>query len=430
MGIDWWESDPSLQKLDGSDGNGTGSSSARTRSCASGSSASSARWSPPSELTGSCCGPTASFPPSATPSATPPASRAARSRPGRGTARACWCPAGAATRSSAPSRCARTSTTSSGSSASRASTRRCSTQVLAGRRPSSRCGSARSSPIATGRGTMLEREREPLVDALGAPRRAPGMGGEAAGRWRPAGSDCGAGREPAHGEGGAAYLARRRRERQTREAARALAAQLVDEVDGALREHAVDAVAPAPRRTGSSPATPGDMLLNAAYLLDADEVDALRAHGGELQERHAEHGARISCHRSVAALQLRRRRSGAATGVSSTLAEQDVALVDLLDRLLGGGVVIAGDITLAGRRRRPRARQPARADQLGRRSWRRRRSNDRALRDHARRRAAAAGSPASDCRPAPAWRRSSRPVEDQEVDARRRCGATRSSSRR
>ena len=31
----------------------------------------------------------------------------------------------------------------------------------------------------------------------------------------------------------------------------------------------------------------------------------------------------------------------------TTLAQQDVALVDLLDRLLGGGVVIAGDITLA-----------------------------------------------------------------------------------
>lgn len=31
---------------------------------------------------------------------------------------------------------------------------------------------------------------------------------------------------------------------------------------------------------------------------------------------------------------------------TTTLAEQDVALVDLLDRLLGGGVVIAGDITL------------------------------------------------------------------------------------
>ena len=31
----------------------------------------------------------------------------------------------------------------------------------------------------------------------------------------------------------------------------------------------------------------------------------------------------------------------------STITEQDVALVDLIDRLLGGGVVIAGDITLA-----------------------------------------------------------------------------------
>jgi len=29
------------------------------------------------------------------------------------------------------------------------------------------------------------------------------------------------------------------------------------------------------------------------------------------------------------------------------IAEQDVALVDLVDRLLGGGVVIAGEITLA-----------------------------------------------------------------------------------
>ena len=31
----------------------------------------------------------------------------------------------------------------------------------------------------------------------------------------------------------------------------------------------------------------------------------------------------------------------------TTIREQDVALVDLVDRLLGGGVVIAGDITLA-----------------------------------------------------------------------------------
>ncbi len=33
--------------------------------------------------------------------------------------------------------------------------------------------------------------------------------------------------------------------------------------------------------------------------------------------------------------------------MSTSLAERDVALVDLVDRLLGGGVVIAGDITLS-----------------------------------------------------------------------------------
>jgi hypothetical protein len=33
--------------------------------------------------------------------------------------------------------------------------------------------------------------------------------------------------------------------------------------------------------------------------------------------------------------------------MSTTIAERDVALVDLVDRLLGGGVVIAGDITLS-----------------------------------------------------------------------------------
>ena len=31
----------------------------------------------------------------------------------------------------------------------------------------------------------------------------------------------------------------------------------------------------------------------------------------------------------------------------TTIQEREVALVDLIDRLLGGGVVVAGDITLA-----------------------------------------------------------------------------------
>ncbi len=41
---------------------------------------------------------------------------------------------------------------------------------------------------------------------------------------------------------------------------------------------------------------------------------------------------------------LTRREAGAASGIP---AEQDIALVDLVDRLLGGGVVLAGEITLA-----------------------------------------------------------------------------------
>jgi hypothetical protein len=139
---------------------------------------------------------------------------------------------------------------------------------------------------------MLEREREPLAGALA---RLEGRQ-----EWgvkllvdgdRPA-ATAAPGPDPAHGEGGAAYLARRRDERQAREAARSRAAQMVDEVDGALRMHAIDAVRLRPQNRELSGHT-GDMLLNAAYLLDADQVDALRATADELQERYAEHGAQI-----------------------------------------------------------------------------------------------------------------------------------------
>jgi gas vesicle protein GvpA/GvpJ/GvpM family len=33
--------------------------------------------------------------------------------------------------------------------------------------------------------------------------------------------------------------------------------------------------------------------------------------------------------------------------MTTTIAQREVALIDLVDRLLGGGVVIAGDVTLA-----------------------------------------------------------------------------------
>ena len=40
-------------------------------------------------------------------------------------------------------------------------------------------------------------------------------------------------------------------------------------------------------------------------------------------------------------------KAGAESASTSAVAEREIALVDLVDRLLGGGVVIAGDITLS-----------------------------------------------------------------------------------
>jgi hypothetical protein len=139
---------------------------------------------------------------------------------------------------------------------------------------------------------MLEREREPLTDALGRLEGRHEMGvkllvdpARLASRPAPDG-------DQARGEGGAAYLARRRQERQAREEVRSVAAQLVDDVDGALRACAIDAVRlPSQNRELSGHA--GEMLLNGAYLVDASGIDRLRALVGELQERHAAAGARL-----------------------------------------------------------------------------------------------------------------------------------------
>jgi hypothetical protein len=145
---------------------------------------------------------------------------------------------------------------------------------------------------AEGTRQMLEREGEALRAAL---TRLEGRQ-----EWgvkllvdpdRLAASDAPAG-GGAQDEGGAAYLARRRQERTARETARGVAAQLVDEVDGALRAIALDAVRLRPQNRELSGHT-GDMLLNGAYLLGADQVDELRATADALQERYAEHGVQI-----------------------------------------------------------------------------------------------------------------------------------------
>jgi gas vesicle protein GvpL/GvpF len=99
------------------------------------------------------------------------------------------------------------------------------------------------------------------------------------------------GAEPA-GEGGAAYLERRRNERATREAAHAIAAGLAEDVHARLRSCAIDAVTrPAQNRELSG--HDGEMLLNAAYLVEAHRLEELHALVAELEQRHSALGARL-----------------------------------------------------------------------------------------------------------------------------------------
>ena len=143
----------------------------------------------------------------------------------------------------------------------------------------------------------------------------------------------------------AAYMLRRRQERQLREAADGLAAEVAEDVHARLQGWATDAVTRPPQNRDLS-GHEGDMLLNAAYLVPADRVDGMRELVAQLEKRHQPLGVRLEltgpwpCTTSY----RRRRRDDR---MSTTIAEREVALIDLVDRLLGGGVVIAGDITLA-----------------------------------------------------------------------------------
>ena len=91
---------------------------------------------------------------------------------------------------------------------------------------------------------------------------------------------------------GAGYMLRRRLERKVADAADELAAEIAHDVHTNLQNRAVDAVTRAPQNRELS-GHEGDMALNAAYLVDADRVDALRELVGVLETQHREVGARI-----------------------------------------------------------------------------------------------------------------------------------------
>ena len=97
------------------------------------------------------------------------------------------------------------------------------------------------------------------------------------------------------GEGfgaGGAYMLRRRQERQLREAADRLAAGLAEDVHARLQDWAADAVVNPPQNRELS-GHEGDMVLNAAYLVETIKVARLHELVDELRERHRELGARL-----------------------------------------------------------------------------------------------------------------------------------------
>jgi Gas vesicle synthesis protein GvpL/GvpF len=89
-----------------------------------------------------------------------------------------------------------------------------------------------------------------------------------------------------------AYMLRRRLERHVREEADALAAEVAERVHARLQDWATDAVTRPPQNRELS-GHQGDMLLNGAYLVEAERVEGLRALVAELGERHRPLGVRI-----------------------------------------------------------------------------------------------------------------------------------------
>jgi hypothetical protein len=91
---------------------------------------------------------------------------------------------------------------------------------------------------------------------------------------------------------GGAYMLRRRQERQLREAADRLAGSIAEDVHARLQDWATDAVVNPPQNPELS-GHEGDMLLNAAYLVEEEKVERLHELVGELHERHRELGAQL-----------------------------------------------------------------------------------------------------------------------------------------
>jgi hypothetical protein len=97
---------------------------------------------------------------------------------------------------------------------------------------------------------------------------------------------------PAGQGSGTAYFGRRRAEQQLRDAADRLTAELAEDVHTRLRARATGAVVNRPQNPRLS-GHEGDMVLNAAYLVEQARTEELSALVAELQEHYGALGARL-----------------------------------------------------------------------------------------------------------------------------------------
>ena len=91
---------------------------------------------------------------------------------------------------------------------------------------------------------------------------------------------------------GGAYMLRRRIDRHVRDRAATLATDTAEEVHARLESWAIDAVTRPPQNRELS-GHEGEMLLNGAYLVEAERVDGLRELVAELERDYDALGARI-----------------------------------------------------------------------------------------------------------------------------------------
>jgi hypothetical protein len=91
---------------------------------------------------------------------------------------------------------------------------------------------------------------------------------------------------------GGAYMLRRRLERHLREGADALATDIAADLRARLEVSGVDFVTRPPQNRELS-RHEGEMLLNAACLVDASELERLRGLVAEFESRYAELGAQV-----------------------------------------------------------------------------------------------------------------------------------------